>query len=168
MTSKAHAPATAGATIRLADASDAPALAALRYALRSSTGIATEPESEFLRRCAAWMEEHLSGTEAWLCWVAEESGELMGALWLQLVEKIPNPRSEPEHHSYITNFYVQPAARGKGIGSQLLRAALKFCETHNVHAVILWPTDRSRTLYERHGFAVPKDIMELIIEAPGE
>jgi hypothetical protein len=27
-------------------------------------------------------------------------------------------------------------------------------------AVILWPTPRSRRLYERHGFAVRKDLFE--------
>jgi ribosomal protein S18 acetylase RimI-like enzyme len=165
MTSKSHASAGAGAAIRLADVSDAPALAVLRYALRSSTGVATEPETEFLRRCAGWMEAHLKESDSWRCWIAEEGGKPIGALWLQLVEKIPNPRAEPEHHGYITNFYVQPTARGRGIGSQMLRAALRFCETRDVHAVILWPTDRSRTLYERHGFAVRKDIMELIIQA---
>src|SRR6516225_12049484 len=91
-------------TTRLAVKSDAPALADLRYALRSTTGIATEPEAEFIKRCTTWMETHLQD-EVWLCWVAEINQRLIAAVWLQLVEKIPNPRSEPEHHAYITNFY---------------------------------------------------------------
>ena len=151
--------------MRLADASDAPALAILRYALRSSTGVATEPKSEFLRRCTAWMEDRLK-TDAWVCWVAEEDEQLIGAVWLQLVEKIPNPRSEAEHHAYLTNFYVDERARGRGIGSQLLRAVIAWCQTRDVHAVILWPTERSRSLYERNGFAVRDDLMELIVESP--
>ena len=149
--------------MRLADASDAPALAILRYALRSSTGVATEPKSEFLRRCTAWMEDRLK-TDAWVCWVAEEGEQLIGAVWLQLVEKIPNPRSEAEHHAYLTNFYVDERARGRGIGSQLLRAVIAWCQTRDVHAVILWPTERSRTLYERNGFAVREDLLELIVK----
>ena len=149
--------------IRLADASDAPALAVLRYALRSSTGVATEPETEFLRRCTAWMEDHLK-KDAWLCWVAEENEQLIGAVWLQLVEKIPNPRSEAEHHAYLTNFYVDERARGRGIGTKLLRAAIEWCKTADVHAIILWPTERSRSLYERNGFAVRDDLLELIVE----
>ena len=36
----------------------------------------------------------------------------------------------------------------------------------DVHAIILWPTERSRPLYERNGFAVREDIMELIIDEP--
>jgi hypothetical protein len=30
-----------------------------------------------------------------------------------------------------------------------------------VDAVILWPTARSRSLYLRHGFTAPDDIMQL-------
>src|SRR5205814_6270518 len=143
---------------RLANASDAPALAVLRYALRSISGVATEPKLEFLRRCAVWTEDRLK-TDAWLCWVAEENEQLIGAVWLQLVEKIPNPRSEAEHHAYLTNFYVDERARGRGVGSQLLRASIAWCQTRDVHAVILWPTERSRSLYERNGFAVRDDLM---------
>jgi GNAT superfamily N-acetyltransferase len=165
VTSKAHASAAAGETIRLADASDAPALAVLRYALRSTTGVATEPKSEFLQRCRVWMEGHLQ-SDAWHCWVAEADEQLIGAVWLQLVEKIPNPRSEAEHHAYLTNFYVDERARGRGIGSHLLRAVIDWCQTRDVHAIILWPTERSRSLYERNGFAVRDDIMELIMKSP--
>ena len=150
-------------TIRFAKPSDAPPLARLRYAFRASTGRATEPEADFIQRCAIWMEKHLQG-EAWHCWVAEIDEQLIGAVWLQLVEKIPNPRAEAEHHAYVTNFYIQEEARGRGIGSKLLRAALDWCRERDVHTMILWPTERSRSLYERFGFAVRDDLMELIVK----
>jgi GNAT superfamily N-acetyltransferase len=149
--------------IRIATPRDGHALAQLRYALRASTGRATEPEDDFVRRCSEWMRVHLE-SDVWQCWVAEVDERLIGAIWVQIVEKIPNPRSEPEHHGYITNFYIEPEARGAGIGSQMLRGALDWCRARDVHAVILWPTERSRTLYERYGFAVRDDIMELIIK----
>jgi GNAT superfamily N-acetyltransferase len=148
--------------LRLATQSDAAALAQLRYDFRASTGIATEPESEFVERCSAWMSAHLTDGSLWKCWVAE-SGNIVGALWLQLVEKIPNPRAEPEYHAYITNFYVRETVRGKGIGSPLLTLALDWCREREVHAIILWPSKKSRTLYERHGFAVRSDLLELVL-----
>ena len=156
-----------GADIRVANDADVPALAELRYALRASTGTVTEPQLEFVARCRAWMKEHLKEESLWHCWVAESDGQLIGNLWLQLVEKIPNPRSEPEHHAYITNFYIQETARRQGTGSRLLKTALDWCKASNVHAVILWPTDKSRSLYERYGFAVRADLMELIIADAG-
>src|SRR5215831_5106127 len=151
------------ADIRLATSGDAPALADLRYALRSTFGGATEPRAVFIERCTAWMADHLREGEQWRCWVAEANKQIIAAIWLQLVEKIPNPRAETEHHAYITNFYVTEAARGRGLGSRLLRTVIDWCELREVHAVILWPTERSRSLYQRHGFAVRDDIMELIL-----
>ena len=152
-------------SIRFAKPSDADALAQLRYALRASTGRATEPEADFIKRCSVWMEDHLK-SDAWQCWVAEIDKQLIGAVWLQLVEKIPNPRAEAEYHAYITNFYIMEQARGRGIGSQILRTALDWCRARDVHSVILWPTERSRTLYERFGFAVREDLMELVVKPP--
>jgi GNAT superfamily N-acetyltransferase len=155
--------------IRFAQPSDALGLAKLRYALRSTTGKVNEAEPDFVKRCTAWMEARLSEEDSWRCWLAEsDKGELIGALWIQLVEKIPNPRSEPERHAYLTNFYVAECARGEGIGSRMLKSAIEWCRTLDVHAVILWPTQRSRSLYERHGFAAPADIMELVITTAKE
>lgn len=149
--------------IRQAEPRDAPELARLRYAFRSSTGVATEPEAEFLERCTAWMMDHLQAEGLWQCWVIGAADHLAGALWLQLVEKIPNPRAEPEFHAYITNFYLEESARGHGVGTRLLQSAIDWCKARDVHAIILWPSDKSRTLYERHGFAVRPDILELVL-----
>ncbi len=112
------------------------------------------------------MEGHLKEGKQWQCWVAERNQKLIGAVWLQLVEKIPNPRAETEQHAYLTNFYIDESARGQGLGSRLLRNVIEWCESRDVHAVILWPTERSRSLYQRHGFAVREDIMELILNSP--
>jgi hypothetical protein len=48
----------------------------------------------------------------------------------------------------------------------MLREALDWCTSREVHAVILWPTERSRSLYERFGFSVRDNIMELIVKPP--
>jgi len=148
-------------SIRLAHASDALSLARMRYALRASTGKAIETEVDFVQRCLPWMAQHLEA-DAWRCWVAEREGKMIGNLWLQRIEKIPNPTSESEYYAYITSFFVTESARGKGIGSSLLSTSLTWCREHEVQAVILWPTDKSRTLYERFGFAVRSDLFELV------
>jgi GNAT superfamily N-acetyltransferase len=150
--------------IRLAVPADAAELARMRYEFRSALGRASEAEGEFTERCAAWMRERLVDGSPWSCWVLEAEGAVCGQLWLQLIEKVPNPVPELELHGYITNIYVRPAARGDGAGRMLLEAALAYCRQHHVDSVILWPTDRSRTLYARHGFAVRDDIMEAVLD----
>jgi GNAT superfamily N-acetyltransferase len=97
---------------------------------------------------------------SWRAWVAERDGTAIGTAWLYIIEKLPNPVDESERHGYVTNCYVQPAHRGNGVGGALLAAVLAQCDALDCDAVILWPTPRSRTLYERHGFAVRDDVME--------
>ncbi|MBI4420377.1 MAG: GNAT family N-acetyltransferase [Gemmatimonadetes bacterium] len=104
------------------------------------------------------MFHRLTAPDRWRCWVAEAQGTVVGHVWLQLVEKIPNPVKENEQHAYITNLYVEESARG-GVGTALIEAALEWCAGRAVDDVILWPTDHSRTLYERHGFSVSPAIM---------
>ncbi len=150
--------------IRLATALDANRLAKFRYTFRSHVGShLQEREDEFVERCSVWMLERLREDSPWWCWMAERDQELLGNLWGQLIEKIPNPSPEPECHVYLTNFFVTEAARGRGVGSRLLSVALEWCRARNAHAVILWPTERSRPLYLRHGFAVREDLLELLV-----
>jgi L-amino acid N-acyltransferase YncA len=148
----------AGASVRPAGPADAPALAALRHDFRASLGTPVEGRDDFVARCGAWMAGRLAGG-LWRAWVAEAEGEVVGTAWVQLIEKVPNPTVEAEHHAYVTNVYVRPAWRG-GLGSTLVATALAWCEAEGVHSVVLWPTERSAALYRRHGFAAPDALLE--------
>jgi GNAT superfamily N-acetyltransferase len=154
-------------TVRAATPLDAVALAGLRYEFRASLGAPEEDEESFVTRCIAWMTPRLAPDARWRAWVAEAPEGIIGAVWIGLIEKMPNPIAEPEEHGYLTNFYVQSSARGSGVGTVLLDAALGWCAERGVHSVMLWPTQRSRTLYERHGFAPPAALMELIVTGEG-
>lgn len=151
--------------IRLAVPSDAPQLARLRFGLRSRPSN-IESEEAFLARCTTWMSDALEQTK-WHCWVAERGETLVGALWLQLIEKIPNPTAEPESIGYITNFFIAESERGQGLGSRMLNEVLTWCREQQsakgllIAGIILWPTERSRTLYLRNGFEVPEDLLQL-------
>ena len=147
--------------IRPATSRDAALLARLRYEFRASFGTVEEPEAKFLRRCEHWMEERLEAGRHWSAWLAEVNGAAAGTIWLQWIEKIPNPVAELEWHAYITSLYVRESFRGNQLGNALLETALAACRARGVDAVVLWPTPRSRTLYSRHGFAVRDDVMEL-------
>ena len=149
--------------IRLASPADAPALAKLRFDLRASLHEIREDEAEFVERCTRWMSERLAAEGHWRCWIAESGGVQAGSIWVQLVEKIPNPIAAPEHYVYLTNFYVRPEHRSKGVGSKLLSEALAWSRSRNAELVLLWPTERSKTLYERHGFLPAEDFMELVL-----
>jgi GNAT superfamily N-acetyltransferase len=147
--------------IRLATAADAPALAQLRFEFRTALAPDVEPEAGFLTRCSEWMAAHLPWSDVWRCWIAEETGRALGMVWVQFLEKLPNPIHEPELHAYLTSFYVRPAARNRGVGSALLDAALGACADRGSDTVFLWPTPRSRALYTRRGFTERAGVLEL-------
>ena len=147
--------------IRRAVPTDAPALARLRCEFRAALNEVREAEAAFLDRCTAWMAVRLEPEARWRCWVVEREGVIRGNVWLQIVEKLPNPVDEPEQHGYVSNLYVQPFLRGSGVGTALLERCLRECQECRVDAVVLWATPKSRTLYERHGFAVRDDVMTL-------
>lgn len=144
--------------IRQAVPSDAPALAQLRWDFRSTRGGLTENQGEFVERCAAWMATALADPR-WTCFAAEIENAIVGHLWIESIEKIPNPALEPERHAYLTNVYVRPACRGEGIASRLLDRARVWCVEQQVDTMFLWPSDKSRPLYARHGFATSDAIL---------
>jgi GNAT superfamily N-acetyltransferase len=150
--------------VREAGPVDALVLARLRYDFRAGLDAPLESEPDFLERCRRWMEDRLATGGAWKCWLADVRGEPAGAVWLQLLEKIPNPVGEPELHGYISSLYVRAEHRGSGVGSALLAACLGECESRGADAVFLWPTPRSRPLYERHGFEARNDLLERRLE----
>jgi GNAT superfamily N-acetyltransferase len=146
-------------SLRPAVPADAPILAGMRYDFRAALGPPSEGRDAFVSRCAQWMAEALASPD-WRCWVAlDDGGAIRGHLWLEIIPKIPNPVAEREAHAYITNVFLDPVLRGHGLGERLMATAMDWCRAERIDSVILWPTSRSRTLYERHGFAVRDDLM---------
>ena len=148
--------------IRTASQTDADVLAELRWEFRVARAAATDAHDTFVARCAAWMRAELTTSSRWRAWVAVLDGAIVGQAWVQTIEKMPNPVAERERHAYVSNVFVQPSSRG-GIGTRLLEAALAWARSNEVDRVLLWPSARSVTLYERHGFTHRGDVMELAL-----
>lgn len=146
--------------IRAASVGEAEALAELRWEFRSRGDGADEPHDAFVRRCSEWMTRELADGSSWKVWVAVDGETIVGQVWVQRIHKIPNPIIEHEQLAYLSNLYVAPAARG-GIGTRLLDAALAWCRDNQVDRVVLWPTQRSVTLYSSRGFSRGGAVMEL-------
>jgi len=146
-------------TIRPATPSDAPMLAELRWEFRAGREPAVEDRSAFLARCEAWMARELAG-RSWRAWVAIDDARIVGQVWMDLIEKVPNPVGERERHAYLSNLYVQPSMRG-GLGTELLETAVAWARANAADRIILWPSERSISLYRRHAFTREGEVMEL-------
>lgn len=159
--------ASSDGSVRPAGRSDAARLARLRYEFRAAEDPAVESRKAFVERCEPWMRERLAPErERWRCWVTEPRDVVRGHVWVRVVPKVPNPAGEPESHGYLTNMYVQPGHRGRGLGSALLEAAVAWCRRRDMDSLILWPTEDSRPLYRRAGCAPSEGLFELDLGRP--
>ena len=81
-------------------------------------------------------------------WLAVEGSAIEGSIAI-------DGRHHREDGAHLRWFIASDATRGAGLGAQLLRAALNFCDARNYRRVYLWTFDdlhAARHLYEKHGF----------------
>lgn len=142
-------------SVRRATPEDVTTLARFRYLFRARRHAAVEEENEFLSRCVDWMRPRLAAGSSWIAWMLEDNGTPIGNLWVQMVEKIPNPGNEAEMHAYVSNVFVLPEHRNTGGGAMLLDAAIAECRSARIDSMFLWASEESVPLYKRHGFAEP-------------
>ncbi len=144
-------------TVRSATPADIDELARLRWQLYSEREPHGEPFDAYAERFAAFARDALARDD-WRAWCAEADGRLVAAMWLQTVPRVPAPgHGDPRPIGYLTNMYVEPEHRARGLGSRMLQELITHCEATGFELVLAVPADDAYGSYVRNGFTRPPD-----------
>jgi DNA-binding MarR family transcriptional regulator/N-acetylglutamate synthase-like GNAT family acetyltransferase len=112
-----------------------------------------EFEALVAKLCARFIRDFKPGREA--CWVADKGGRIVGSVFV--VE-------EDAETAKLRMLYVEPEARGEGLGARLVAEVVNFARRAGYRRLILWTNGNlvgARRLYVKAGF-------RLVSEEPHE
>ena len=89
-------------------------------------------------------------------WVAEQRGQIVGSIFVMPSEGLPGS-------AQLRMLYVEPAARGQGVGAALVKQAVSFAQANGYERMRLWThtiQQSARRIYAAAGFKVVETIEE--------
>jgi L-amino acid N-acyltransferase YncA len=127
---------------------DLPAIVAIYNSTVASRQVTADLEPISVESRLAWFQAH--GPARRPLWVVEDVGRVIA--WLSFSDFYGRPAYR---HTSEVSIYLDEAARGKGLGAQLLTAALEAAPGLDIHTVlgfVFGHNAPSMRLFQRFGF----------------
>jgi len=141
---------------------DRAALAGLRRRWTEEDRGGPVDDPGFEARFAEWLAGAAGRRVAWLAVL--DDGAPVGMLNMAIFERMPRPAQPVSRWGYIANTYVTAEHRDRGIGAELVAAALAFAREQRFARIVLAPSERSRPFYARAGFSPAESLF--LLELP--
>ena len=95
------------------------------------------------------------------CWIAERDGRVVGSVFLVNADDAGKDGSKTGgEEAKLRMLYVDPEARGLGIGRRLVQECIRFARARGYRRLTLWTNDvltAARRIYEDEGFTLVEE-----------
>jgi len=145
-------------TLRRATPADATAITAQRHQMFADNELAPEAAYNTMDQTfEPWVRERLADGRYVGLFLeeaagAEEDTTLLAACGIFFGDFPPHFLDPNPIRAYLLNFYTAPAARGRGLATQLLQHAVDECHKANVQVITLHASKFGKPIYEKFGF----------------
>jgi len=139
-------------------AADIADVARLLWLMADDDERARGSEEEFTTDLSRWWTAH---QESHIVFIARlDDGEMAGVAWVALVPRVPRPGSMQRMSADIQSVFVAPQHRGRGIGSELVDAAIEHAWRSGAMRVTVHSSSRAIPMYERLGFESSRHLLQ--------
>jgi ribosomal protein S18 acetylase RimI-like enzyme len=150
--------------IRRAAEDDLDQLSQMRWEARAEGGEHNQRLSAeaFKATCTCILREWMrAGSHAF--WIARADDLIVAHIAVHRVDLLPRPIRLHDRFGVITENYTRPQFRNRGVGSRLLRHVVAWAREEDYELLIVYPSERARSLYARAGFMDDSEVMELVL-----
>lgn len=153
-------------TLRTATLADLPTIVKQRHAMFEAMGYVNRAELELTdARFEEWVAPKLADGSYREWFLHDESGAVVAAAGLWLMEWVPHALDQSTVRGNILNVYCQPQYAALGLTRRLLIQILDFCRENGVRTIIVNPADAQRELYQTLGFRATGE-MKIQVSVP--
>lgn len=113
---------------------------------------------ESRREMSDWIREEITTGKYVSFIVRDAKGTLAGsgAIWLR--EEQPRPGKKGLELPYLLSMYTEPEFRRMGVGTLIVREAIKWAKNHDYYRIYLHASQYGRGLYEKLGFTAANEM----------
>ncbi len=143
---------------RSAAAAGAAAATAAAAGAAAATAAGADDDPDFEARMADWWLRMADRRHTWLAWAGDWP---IGMAALVVFERMPAPGSPTAHWGYVSQVWVDPAYRRRGVATALMGAAIEWAREQQMVRLVLNPSEISRPMYAALGFRPADDLLRL-------
>ena len=92
--------------------------------------------------------------------VMEKNEQIIAAMFVTMIRKVPKPNKKESYIAYLTNVYTLKEYRNQGVGTEMLSYIKNYLKQNRCENIIVWPSDKAIEWYVRNEFKSENEILE--------